>query len=50
MDEKNERAVMSQIFSSSESGSQSQYFLLTPKLLSNLDLNNHVTVHVIFNG
>ena len=53
MDPQNERAVfnmMVNLLNTGQNVSKTQYFLLTPKLLSGLDFNERVTVHVIHNG
>ncbi|XP_071035184.1 structural maintenance of chromosomes protein 5 [Parasteatoda tepidariorum] len=52
MDAQNERSMYNLISDSAKSGSCSQYFLLTPKLLTGLDMLEHedVTVHIIFNS
>jgi chromosome segregation ATPase len=49
MDAKNEKAVFQQIVRLS-TGDTPQYFLITPKLLQNLEYTNNVTVLVVFNG
>lgn len=49
MDEKNERYVFDLIADVSRSNS-SQYFLLSPKLLYDLNYTEEMKVHIIFNG
>lgn len=50
MDPRNERNVHKLISDISTGESGSQYFLITPKLLRNLEYNEGFTVHVVFNG
>lgn len=49
MDETNERFVFDLIAEVSRKNS-SQYFLLSPKLLPNLNYTPEMKVHIIFNG
>ena len=49
MDEKNERCVFDLISEVSRRNS-SQYFLLSPKLLTKLNYTSEMKVHIIFNG
>ncbi|KPM00425.1 SMC protein-like protein [Sarcoptes scabiei] len=49
MDEKNERCVFDLISQVSRRNS-SQYFLLSPKLLTNLNYTKEMKIHIIFNG
>lgn len=49
MDETNERCVFDLIAQVSKKNS-SQYFLLSPKLLTNLNYTDEMIVHIIFNG
>lgn len=49
MDEKNERCVFD-LISEVSRRNLSQYFLLSPKLLTNLNYTPEMTVHIIFNG
>jgi len=48
MDPVNERMVFDRIVE--HCGSESQYFIVTPKLLPDLQYGNHVTVHIVNNG
>ena len=49
MDATNEKRVFKQVvFSSTEEASQ--YFLVTPKLLPNLEYNEHMRVLCVYNG
>ncbi|EDQ86629.1 uncharacterized protein MONBRDRAFT_28020 [Monosiga brevicollis MX1] len=50
MDDKNERRVFEQVMSVCSQAEASQYFLVTPKLLPNLQYNDKVTVHCVFSG
>lgn len=51
MDEEKERISMQHLFSTSCSdNASSQYFLITPKLLSGLIYPPTATIHVVFNG
>lgn len=49
MDKENERKVFELLVSTADSSS-SQYFLVSPKLLSNLPYSKKMTIHVVFNG
>ena len=49
MDETNERCVFDLISQVSRNNS-SQYFLLSPKLLPDLNYTDEMKVHIIFNG
>jgi hypothetical protein len=49
MDENNERSVFDLITETSSRNS-SQYFLFSPKLLSDLTYNEKMKIHIIFNG
>ncbi len=49
MDESNERSVFD-LISETSSRNNSQYFLFSPKLLSDLSYSEEMTIHVIFNG
>jgi chromosome segregation ATPase len=44
MDEQNERRVMNEILATSSGKKTSQYFLITPKLLTDLKYNEDVRV------
>lgn len=50
MDPVNERKIWEQVVSASSSGDSPQYFLITPKLLSDLTYSDSIVVHVVFNG
>eukprot|EP01134_Creolimax_fragrantissima_P005823 CFRG5823T1 len=50
MDPKNERAVFETVANEATSDGSSQYFLITPKLLSGLEYNPRITVLCVFNG
>ena len=50
MDPINERRIWEQVVSASAERNSPQYFLITPKLLSNLTYSDSVCVHVVFNG
>ncbi|XP_045762372.1 structural maintenance of chromosomes protein 5 [Maniola jurtina] len=50
MDAVNERRMLEMLVEVTTQGEASQYFLLTPKLLPNLQYNENVTVHTIMNG
>ncbi|XP_024935693.1 structural maintenance of chromosomes protein 5 [Cephus cinctus] len=50
MDGINERRILDLIFKITERPNSSQYFLLTPKLLSAMTYIDTVTVHCIYNG
>lgn len=50
MDPVNERKVFEIIVQNSCSRLQAQYFLLTPKLLSDLKFDDNVNVICVFNG
>ncbi|KAF8789097.1 Structural maintenance of chromosomes protein 5 like protein [Argiope bruennichi] len=50
MDAVNERKIYQLVADAARSGSCSQYFLLTPKLLMDLSYNKDVAVHIIFNS
>ncbi len=50
MDPNNERRVFSQVVHCSEASGTSQYFLVTPKLLSGLDYSRSLRVLCVFNG
>lgn len=50
MDATNEKMVFDLITRITAAQDSSQYFLLTPKLLPNLQYGKHVTVHCVFNG
>jgi len=47
MDAKNERKVFNIIAESSSQDTSNQYFLITPKLIPELDYNENMTIHVI---
>ncbi|XP_061384742.1 structural maintenance of chromosomes protein 5 [Danaus plexippus] len=49
MDAKNERDML-QLLIKATTESDSQYFLLTPKLLLDLDYNEKTTIHTVMNG
>ena len=49
MDDLNERRVFDLIVETASNNS-SQYFLLSPKLLSGLRFSDRMHIHVIFNG
>ncbi|CAG2171730.1 unnamed protein product, partial [Oppiella nova] len=49
MDENNERSVFD-LISETSSSNNSQYFLFSPKLLSDLKYTQEMTIHIIFNG
>ncbi|KOC65567.1 Structural maintenance of chromosomes protein 5 [Habropoda laboriosa] len=50
MDAINERRVFNLLVKMTERSDSSQYFLLTPKLLPDLQYSETVTVHCVFNG
>lgn len=50
MDEINERKMFQLLVQVTSECENSQYFLLTPKLLSNLEYNDKIMVHTIMNG
>jgi chromosome segregation ATPase len=50
MDPRNERKVHSEIVHAACGPDSSQYFLITPKLLPNLEYRDEMTVLVIANG
>ncbi|CAL1264783.1 unnamed protein product [Larinioides sclopetarius] len=50
MDAINERSIYQLVADAARSGSCSQYFLLTPKLLMDLSYHKDVAVHTIFNS
>ncbi|PVU97180.1 hypothetical protein BB559_002126 [Furculomyces boomerangus] len=50
MDQRNERLIHSQIVKTACQESSPQYFLITPKLLPNLEYHKNMKVHCIFNG
>eukprot|EP00048_Salpingoeca_helianthica_P017956 m.239909 g.239909 ORF g.239909 m.239909 type:complete len:1037 (-) comp22885_c0_seq1:27-3137(-) len=50
MDPNNERRVFSQVVKCSSEGVTSQYFLITPKLLPNLEYKGNLRVLCVFNG
>jgi len=50
MDESNERMVFSQVVRSSSAPGKPQCFLITPKLLPNLEYSSAMDIHCIFNG
>lgn len=49
MDKENERKVFELLVKTADSSS-SQYFLVSPKLLSNLPYSEKMKIHVVFNG
>jgi hypothetical protein len=49
MDERFERSVFDLIVETA-SQSSSQYFLLTPKLLHDLNFTDKMQIHIVFNG
>ncbi|KNE55441.1 hypothetical protein AMAG_01332 [Allomyces macrogynus ATCC 38327] len=50
MDEHNERMIHKLLVTASSQPHSPQYFLITPKLLSNLHYSESMRVHTIFNG
>ncbi len=50
MDPANERRIWEQVVAASSGPQSPQYFLVTPKLLSDLTYSDSIVVHVIFNG
>jgi len=50
MDPKNERKVFELMAAAATTEGTSQYFLITPKLLPDLDYNDKMTIHSIYNG
>lgn len=50
MDKKNERLVFQEMVRTSSKANTPQCFLITPKLLPQLDYGKFTTVHVIYNG
>ena len=50
MDERNERKVMDLVMETSVRRSTAQYFLLTPKLLSDLSYEKGVKIHCVHSG
>lgn len=50
MDKKNERLVFQEMVRTSSAPNTPQCFLITPKLLPQLDYGKFTTVHCIFNG
>lgn len=50
MDKKNERLVFQEMVRTSSKPNTPQCFLITPKLLPQLDYGKYTTVHSIFNG
>eukprot|EP00042_Codosiga_hollandica_P046048 m.477770 g.477770 ORF g.477770 m.477770 type:complete len:245 (+) comp57163_c0_seq23:2506-3240(+) len=50
MDARNERRVFSQVLHCSSSSETSQYFLVTPKLLTNLEYNDKARILCVYNG
>jgi chromosome segregation ATPase len=50
MDPKNERAVHNQIVKAACGSNTSQYFLITPKLLNNLEYRDEMRVLCVMNG
>jgi chromosome segregation ATPase len=50
MDPINERRIWEQVVAASSGDKSPQYFLVTPKLLSDLTYSDSIVVHVVFNG
>jgi hypothetical protein len=50
MDPRNERAIFSLVVRAATRPSTPQYFLVTPKLLPDLDYNEATTILSVFNG
>jgi chromosome segregation ATPase len=50
MDPRNERLVHKLIVNAACEGNRSQYFLITPKLLPDLEYHENMTILCIFNG
>ncbi|XP_066258380.1 structural maintenance of chromosomes protein 5 [Euwallacea similis] len=50
MDATNERRIFELVAETTYEADTSQYFLITPKLVPNLDYPRHLTVHIIHNG
>jgi len=50
MDPTNERMIFQQIVNSASREGLSQYFLITPKLLTDLHYSENVTILCVFNG
>ncbi|XP_066153338.1 structural maintenance of chromosomes protein 5 [Euwallacea fornicatus] len=50
MDATNERRIFKLVVETTCQADTSQYFLITPKLVPNLDYPRHLTVHIIHNG
>ena len=50
MDPKNERAVHNQIVNAACGSNTSQYFLITPKLLNNLEYRDEMKILCVMNG
>ncbi|GAB0099573.1 Structural maintenance of chromosomes protein 5 [Sergentomyia squamirostris] len=50
MDPKNERKIFEMLIDETAQPGMSQYFFITPKLLSDLRTNDYVTFHCVFNG
>ena len=50
MDARNERVVFAQVARCCSTPGKPQCFLITPKLLANLDYTDAMDIHCIFNG
>ncbi|XP_055857163.1 structural maintenance of chromosomes protein 5 [Episyrphus balteatus] len=50
MDPRNERKIFDMLVEETTRTGSSQYFFVTPKLLPNLNCNERMTVHIVFNG
>ncbi len=50
MDQNNERMIFSQISRVACKKNASQYFLITPKLIPNLEFREEMTILCVFNG
>lgn len=50
MDQRNERMMHKLMVETATKPESTQYFLVTPKLLSGLKYNEHMKIHCIMNG
>lgn len=50
MDATNERRIFEMLVEQTAQPGKSQYFFVTPKLLPQLNSNDLMTVHIVFNG
>uniref|UniRef100_A0A1B0FUX9 Structural maintenance of chromosomes protein 5 n=1 Tax=Lutzomyia longipalpis TaxID=7200 RepID=A0A1B0FUX9_LUTLO len=50
MDPKNERKIFNMLVEETSRPGMSQYFFITPKIIPNLNSNEHMVFHCVFNG